>query len=158
MDSIRSIVEAHFAEKDGEDVPFDFESHFQFFQVDLTDKTALTDVFAKIGQVHACIHFAGLKAVGESTSEPLLYYRNNVFGSINLLEVLSEYSVPNLGFPFSFLFSCFILFPLPKSSLHLPRCMGLPLSPSRKRMTPEKVFPTTDSTFRSLTLTARRSS
>jgi UDP-glucose 4-epimerase len=44
------------------------------------------------------IHFAGLKAVGESVAKPLLYYNNNVSGTITLLEVMAEYNVKNLVF------------------------------------------------------------
>lgn len=41
----------------------------------------------------AVVHFAGLKAVGESVQKPLLYYRNNIIGTINLVELMEKYNV-----------------------------------------------------------------
>ncbi|XP_041360173.1 UDP-glucose 4-epimerase-like [Gigantopelta aegis] len=67
------------------------------YQIDILDKPALADVFSK-HQFHAVVHFAGLKAVGESCLEPLLYYRTNVCGTINLLELMKEHSVCNMVF------------------------------------------------------------
>ncbi len=46
----------------------------------------------------AVIHFAGLKAVGESVAKPLKYYQNNVAGTLNLLEVMKEFNVKTLFF------------------------------------------------------------
>lgn len=65
--------------------------------VDLTDKAALQDVFKK-HKFTSVIHFAALKAVGESCDIPLLYYRVNVGGTLNLLEVMKENNVKNLIF------------------------------------------------------------
>jgi len=45
----------------------------------------------------AVIHFAGLKAVGESVEKPLLYYNNNLFGTVILLEVMSQYGCKNVN-------------------------------------------------------------
>ncbi|MHA6967398.1 UDP-glucose 4-epimerase GalE [Glutamicibacter bergerei] len=59
------------------------------FKVDLLDRKALTEVISDI-QPDAVIHFAGLKAVGESVAQPLRYYKNNVTGTINLLEAMDE--------------------------------------------------------------------
>jgi UDP-glucose 4-epimerase len=56
-----------------------------FYQGDIRDRTLLSNIFAS-RQISGVIHFAGLKAVGESQSEPLKYYDNNVIGSITLLE------------------------------------------------------------------------
>ncbi|XP_022319879.2 UDP-glucose 4-epimerase-like [Crassostrea virginica] len=67
------------------------------FSVDLLDKTALGDLFSKY-KFCSVIHFAGLKAVGESCQLPLLYYKNNVGGTINLLEVMKEKGVKNIIF------------------------------------------------------------
>jgi len=60
-----------------------------FYAVDIRDKQALADVFAKhaIGSV---IHFAGLKAVGESVAKPLLYYQVNIEGTLNLVECMLD--------------------------------------------------------------------
>lgn len=69
----------------------------KFEHVDVRDKSALSAVFDKYS-IDAVVHFAGYKAVGESASDPLMYYRNNVAGSINLLEVMKEQGVRNLVF------------------------------------------------------------
>lgn len=69
--------------------------HFE--QADVRDKTRLRDIFGKY-QFDAVVHFAGLKAVGESVAEPLRYYDNNVSGSINLCEVMSEFNVNTFVF------------------------------------------------------------
>jgi len=70
-----------------------------FFAVDLLDKAALAGVFAASGEkFDAVIHFAGKKAVGESVEQPLLYYYNNITGTLNLLEIMAEHGVKNLIF------------------------------------------------------------
>ncbi len=68
-----------------------------FYQVDLLDKPALEAVF-KQNQFDAVIHFAGLKAVGESVDIPLQYYHNNLTGTFILCEVMKSYQVKNLVF------------------------------------------------------------
>lgn len=62
----------------------------KFVLADVRDKGQLHDVFAKFGFA-AVLHFAGLKSVGEATANPLHYYQNNVAGTLNLLEVMSEF-------------------------------------------------------------------
>lgn len=64
---------------------------------DVRDKKCLQAVFSQ-HQINAVIHFAGLKAVGESVANPLYYYENNVMGSLNLLEVMAENKVKNIVF------------------------------------------------------------
>ena len=64
---------------------------------DVRDKTCLCKVFNQY-KIDAVIHFAGLKAVGESVANPLKYYDNNVMGSISLLEVMAEFSVKHFVF------------------------------------------------------------
>jgi len=68
-----------------------------FHQVDIRDKAALSAVFAQ-HKVDAVIHFAGLKAVGESVAKPLLYYQVNVEGTLNLVEVMKEAGCHNIVF------------------------------------------------------------
>ena len=68
-----------------------------FIQADIRDKQALREIF-KVHAISAVIHFAGLKAVGESTEKPQLYYDNNVSGSLNLFEVMAEFNVKNIVF------------------------------------------------------------
>ena len=68
-----------------------------FYRVDLLDKPALTSVFRN-HSFDAVIHFAGLKAVGESTQIPLRYYHNNITGTLNLCEVMKEFGVKTIVF------------------------------------------------------------
>ena len=69
----------------------------KFHQVDLLDFSALKSVFEN-GNFDIVIHFAGLKAVGESVEKPLLYFENNVGGTINLLKCMKEFDVKNIIF------------------------------------------------------------
>ena len=69
-----------------------------FYQVDLLDADALDAVFAKHPEINAVIHFAGLKAVGESCQLPLLYYHNNLTGTFILLEKMAKYNVNRIVF------------------------------------------------------------
>ncbi|KAF8701839.1 hypothetical protein HU200_033162 [Digitaria exilis] len=75
----------------------DHSRNLSFHKVDLRDKGALETVFAST-RFDAVVHFAGLKAVGESVQKPLLYYDNNVIGTINLLEVMSAHGCKKLVF------------------------------------------------------------
>ena len=69
----------------------------EFIEGDIRDAKLLRQVFAE-HNFFGVIHFAGLKAVGESVTKPLLYYNNNVSGTITLLEVMAEANVKNLVF------------------------------------------------------------
>ena len=68
-----------------------------FHRVDLLDKAALAAIF-EATPIEAVIHFAALKSVGESVAQPLRYYRNNVTGTLNLLEVMDTHDVRRLVF------------------------------------------------------------
>lgn len=68
-----------------------------FFQVDLLDRKGLAAVFENI-RVDAVIHFAALKAVGESVEKPLEYYQNNVTGTLNLCFELKKHEIRNFVF------------------------------------------------------------
>ena len=68
-----------------------------FHRADVGDRAALGAVFAR-ERVAAVLHFAGWKAVGESVDKPLMYYENNVAGTIALLEVMAEHGVPRIVF------------------------------------------------------------
>lgn len=68
-----------------------------FYEIDLLDKEKLEFVF-KEHQIESVIHFAGLKAVGESVKIPLTYYHNNITGTINLCELMEKYECRNLVF------------------------------------------------------------
>ena len=69
----------------------------RFHRVDLLDRDALAAVFAQ-ERPTGVLHFAGLKAVGESVSQPLRYFHNNVTGTLVLCEVMQEYGVKTLVF------------------------------------------------------------
>ncbi|CAM9238619.1 unnamed protein product [Chrysoparadoxa australica] len=73
--------------------------NLKFMKVELCDKVALKSAVAKSPTFQCCIHFAGLKAVGESVKEPLMYYQNNLVSTLNLMEVLS--ATPCRQFVFS---------------------------------------------------------
>ena len=68
-----------------------------FVQADVRDKAKLKEVMLQ-HHIEAVIHFAGLKAVGESSSNPLLYYNNNVSGGIAVLEVMAELNIKKIIF------------------------------------------------------------
>ncbi|WP_105188454.1 UDP-glucose 4-epimerase GalE [Pseudoalteromonas sp. T1lg48] len=68
-----------------------------FIQGDIRDKSALDKVFSD-HHITAVVHFAGLKAVGESVSKPVMYYQNNVQGSLTLIEAMREAEVFSLVF------------------------------------------------------------
>lgn len=68
-----------------------------FYKVDLLDEEGLNDVFKK-HSIDAVIHFAGLKAVGESVSIPLRYYDNNITGTLVLCKLMQRYQVKNIVF------------------------------------------------------------
>ncbi|KAK0743607.1 hypothetical protein B0T18DRAFT_329223 [Schizothecium vesticola] len=69
-----------------------------FHEADITDEAALDKVFAAHPEIDSVIHFAALKAVGESGEIPLEYYRVNVGGSISLLRCMERHSVTNIVF------------------------------------------------------------
>lgn len=70
---------------------------FTFYEVDLLNRSELEEVFSN-HSIDAVIHFAGLKAVGESVSIPLHYYHNNITGTLILCDVMKQYGVKNLVF------------------------------------------------------------
>ncbi|QSZ28720.1 hypothetical protein DSL72_003222 [Monilinia vaccinii-corymbosi] len=69
-----------------------------FYKVDITNEAALDKVFAAHPKIDSVIHFAALKAVGESSEIPLEYYRVNVGGTISLLRCMTRYDVTNIVF------------------------------------------------------------
>ncbi len=68
-----------------------------FYQADILDEEALDKIFDK-EKVDGVIHFAGLKAVGESVAKPLEYYKNNITGTLILCEVMRKHNVKNIIF------------------------------------------------------------
>jgi UDP-glucose 4-epimerase len=71
--------------------------HITFYEADLLDKNAIDNIFEK-EKLEAVIHFAGLKAVGESVAKPLEYYHNNITGTLNLCDVMRKHNVKNIVF------------------------------------------------------------
>jgi UDP-glucose 4-epimerase len=72
-------------------------NNFPFVQLDIRDKGALDELFTVHG-IGSVLHFAGLKAVAESVAEPLLYYDNNVAGTLTLLQVMARHGVKTVVF------------------------------------------------------------
>lgn len=70
---------------------------FPFIEADIRDRAQLNDIFSQY-EIDAVIHFAGLKAVGESCEIPLEYYQNNVAGTVTLCEVMQENKVDKILF------------------------------------------------------------
>jgi len=68
-----------------------------FYQIDVRDREGLTKVFEE-NQIDAVIHFAGLKAVGESVAKPLEYYENNMNGTFVLMDVMRQHGCKNIIF------------------------------------------------------------
>lgn len=68
-----------------------------FYEADIRDKEALEQIFSK-EKIDSVIHFAGLKAVGESVAKPLEYYDNNINGTLVMLQVMREHGVKNIVF------------------------------------------------------------
>ena len=73
----------------GKDVPF--------YLADIRDRAAMNKIFEK-EQIDSVIHFAGLKAVGESVSKPWEYYDNNITGTLTLIDVMRKHNVKNIIF------------------------------------------------------------
>ena len=71
---------------------------FPAYEVDLCDKEALRRVFLENPDIDSAIHFAGLKAVGESVAQPGRYYYNNLVSTLNLVSLLSEYNAKRIVF------------------------------------------------------------
>ena len=70
---------------------------FRFYEADLLNKEAIDKVFAE-NSIDAVIHFAGLKAVGESVMQPIRYYHNNITGTLNLCNVMQAHNVKKMVF------------------------------------------------------------
>ena len=68
-----------------------------FYKADILDRAALEEIFAK-EDITACIHFAGLKAVGESVAKPWEYYENNIAGTLTLVDVMRKHNCKNIIF------------------------------------------------------------
>ncbi len=68
-----------------------------FYNCDIRDRDGLENIFAK-EDIEAVIHFAGLKAVGESVAKPLMYYENNVGGTATLVDVMQNHGVKKIVF------------------------------------------------------------
>ena len=69
----------------------------KFYKKDILDREGLNEVFEK-EDIDSCIHFAGLKAVGESVVKPWEYYENNIAGTLTLVDVMRKHGVKNIIF------------------------------------------------------------
>ena len=68
-----------------------------FYKADILDREALEEIFTK-EKIDSCIHFAGLKAVGESVVKPWEYYNNNIAGTLTLVDVMRKHNCKNIIF------------------------------------------------------------
>ncbi len=93
---------------------------FRSYEVDLCDKEALERVFIENPDIESAIHFAGLKAVGESVAQPIRYYQNNLVSTFNLVTLLSKYNAKKIVFS-----SSATVYGVPKT---VPICEDFPLS------------------------------
>lgn len=82
LDSIKKII---------------YPKNYIFYKGDISDKSLLENIF-ETHNIYAVIHFAALKSVNESIQNPLLYYKNNISGTLTLLDVMEKYNVKNLIF------------------------------------------------------------
>ena len=90
-ESLRRVLELARAEKPSvKEIPF--------YHVDLRDRAGLEKVFAECGPFDCCIHFAGLKAVGESVMKPWEYYENNIGGTLTLVDVMRKHNCKSIIF------------------------------------------------------------
>ena len=71
---------------------------FPFYEADMLKKEDMEKIFSEHPDISAVIHFAGLKAVGESVQKPLLYYHDNMVGTLNILDCMKKYSCKNFIF------------------------------------------------------------
>ena len=70
----------------------------KFYEADIRDKEAMNEIFDKEEDIESVIHFAGLKAVGESVVKPIEYYDNNIAGTLVLCDVMRNHGVKNIIF------------------------------------------------------------
>jgi UDP-glucose 4-epimerase len=73
-------------------------NRLRFFQADMNDEEAFEETFRNSPRFEACIHFAGLKAVGESVQKPLFYYENNIGLTLVLLNLMEKYDCRSIIF------------------------------------------------------------
>ena len=71
---------------------------FKFYKADMLDRAALDRIFEENPDIDSVIHFAGLKAVGESVAKPIEYYHNNITGTLNLCAAMKKYGVKVIVF------------------------------------------------------------
>ena len=70
---------------------------FKFYEADMLDRAAMEKIFAE-NNITEVIHFAGLKAVGESVEKPVEYYHNNITGTLILIDVMRKYGCKKIVF------------------------------------------------------------
>ena len=71
---------------------------FKFYEADLLDRPAIKKIFDENEDIDSVIHFAGLKAVGESVEKPILYYHNNITGTLILVDEMAKHNVKKIVF------------------------------------------------------------
>ncbi|MBX7109532.1 MAG: UDP-glucose 4-epimerase GalE [Chitinophagales bacterium] len=71
---------------------------FRNYEVDLCDQQVTTNVFSQEKDIAGIIHFAAYKMVGESVADPLMYYHNNLFSQVHIMECMRQFQIPHLIF------------------------------------------------------------
>ena len=97
LESLRRVASISGMELEVQVKPQKSNNKFIFIKGDIDDQELLRIIFKELN-ISGVIHFAGLKSVSESISLPLQYYKNNVYGTISLLNVMSEFGCKNLVF------------------------------------------------------------
>ncbi len=100
LEKVKEIVSDYLnnpENKESTDNNKSLDERVKFYKGDIRDEVILNKIFDE-NKIDACIHFAGLKAVGESVAKPWLYYNNNIGGTLNLIKVLDERNCKNIIF------------------------------------------------------------
>lgn len=90
---VKALTEAFLSEE-----ALESEEKLVFRNIDIRDKPGMEQVLNEFPDISSCVHFAGLKAVGESVAKPLEYYDCNVGGTVNLLQLLRRHSIKKFVF------------------------------------------------------------
>ena len=113
----------------------------KFYKADILDRAALEEIFEN-ENIESCIHFAGLKAVGESVAKPWEYYNNNITGTLVLLDVMKKYGCKNIIFSSLFFFEISVVIMIAINATTAQPATGIqsaPRSPPVKSVPKKKV-------------------
>lgn len=115
-----------------------FNSNIVWYQIDLTDMNALIKVCEKSKKIDVIIHMAGYKAVGESITEPLKYYQNNLITTLNLIKLMEIHKIRN--FIFSSSATIYGEFPKPPYNEQMQTGLGITNPYGRSKFIQEEIL------------------